>query len=142
MERKEFIQSACNACLLMAAGYLLPTMASCTPKYSVFKTDIIDDKILFPSVKFNQSSLQFVRPKGWYYDIAVEKNKDNTFKALLMQCTHQENQLTADGNGFHCNLHGSQFNKEGKVIKGPAENPLKQFPVSIDRDNLIIHLKP
>ena len=74
------------------------------------------------------------------YDIAVEKNEDNNFRALLMQCTHQENQLTQQGNGFHCSLHGSQFDKEGRVVKGPAERPLKQFPVSIENDQLIIHI--
>src|SRR5581483_6228253 len=102
MERREFLRSSCNTCLLMAAGYLLPSLTSCSPKYAVFKTDIVDKKIVMPLSMFQQSSIQFVRPKGWYFDIAVEKKTDNTYRALLLQCTHQENQLTPDGaNGFH-----------------------------------------
>ena len=140
MERREFIQTSCNACLLVAAGYLLPSLAACGTQASVLKADIVNDKVMLPASRFAQPSIQMVRPRGWLYDIAVEKNEENNFRALLMQCTHQENQLTQQGNGFHCSLHGSQFDKEGRVVKGPAERPLKQFPVSIENDQLIIHI--
>jgi Rieske Fe-S protein len=107
----------------------------------VFKTDIIDKKVVMPVAMFQQSPLQFVRPKGWYFDIAVEKKEDNTFNALLLQCTHQENQLTPDGNtGFHCSLHGSRFDKNGYVLKGPAEKPLERYKTYVESDNLIIQI--
>jgi len=73
--------------------------------------------------------------------IAVHKKANDVYDSMLMQCTHQQNQLIPTGNGYVCNLHGSQFDKEGKVMKGPAENALKKYPTSIDRDKLIIHLK-
>jgi Rieske Fe-S protein len=69
------------------------------------------------------------------------QKKDDHYEALLMQCTHQNNQLTPTGNGFTCSLHGSQFNKDGIVTKGPAENRLKKFSTSVNLDQLIIHLK-
>lgn len=138
MERREFIRSSCNACLLAAAGYFLPTLAGCSPKYSVFKTEVVDEKLMLPLTTFGQSSMQIVRPKGWYYDIAVEKKEDGSYAALLLQCTHQENQLTPDGNGFHCTLHGSQFDKNGNVRKGPAERSLKHYDTYVDNDHLII----
>jgi hypothetical protein len=83
--------------MLMAAGYFLPKLTGCSPAYSIFKTDIIDKKVSVPLNMFDQNPLQFVRPKGWYFDIAVQKNADNTYQALLLQCTHQENQLTPVG---------------------------------------------
>jgi len=140
MDRKEFIQTSCSACMLMTAGFFLSAMPGCTPKYSVFKTEVVDKKLTLPLSAFKQSSLQLVRPKGWYYDIAVEKNNDNTYTALLLQCTHQENQLTPDGNGFHCNLHGSQFDSEGNVRKGPAERPLQRYRTYMDMNSLIIEI--
>lgn len=142
MERRNFLKSSCNICLLAATGYFLSEFAGCSPAaFHVMSADIINDEIKIPVVSFAQSSTQFVRPKGWYYDIAVQKKEDNTYEALLMQCTHQENQLIATGNGYTCSLHGSQFNKDGKVTKGPAENPLKQYSTSVDQQNLIIHIK-
>jgi Rieske Fe-S protein len=142
MERRNFLKSSCNICLLAATGYFLSELTACSPAaYQVIKTEIINDEIQIPVASFMQSTMQFVRPKGWYYDIAVRKKEDNTYQALLMQCTHQENQLTPTGNGYTCSLHGSQFNKEGKVTKGPAENSLKGYTTSLNQENLIIHIK-
>ncbi|HRI21636.1 MAG TPA: Rieske (2Fe-2S) protein, partial [Panacibacter sp.] len=98
-------------------------------------------KITMPLTLFDQSAIQFVRPKGWYYDIAVQKKADNTYSALLLQCTHQENQLTPLGNnGYTCSLHGSQFDMNGNVRKGPAEKHLEQYSTTIQNNNLIIDI--
>ena len=101
----------------------------------------MDDEIQIPIASLNQSALQLVRPKGWLYDIAVQKKQDNTYEALLLQCTHQNNQLAPNGNGYTCNLHGSKFDKNGGVIKGPAERHLKQYKTFLSNDKLLIHLK-
>ncbi|CAN5416745.1 hypothetical protein BH10BAC2_BH10BAC2_18150 [soil metagenome] len=124
----------------MAAGYFLPALTGCSPAaYSVFKTDVVDKQISMPLNMFDANAVQFVRPKGWYFDIAVQKNADNTYQALLLQCTHQENQLNLLGkNGYQCSLHGSQFDLEGRVRKGPAEKPLERFNTIIESNNLII----
>jgi len=142
MKRKEFIASSCKACMLIAAGYFLPELSGCSPAaYSVFKTDIIDKKISMPLSMFDQNTVQFVRPKGWYFDIAVQKNADNSYQALLLQCTHQENQLTPVGkNGFSCSFHGSQFDVNGNVKKGPAEKPPERYNTSIENNNLVIQI--
>jgi Rieske Fe-S protein len=141
MERKEFLTSTCKACMLMAAGYFLPKLSGCSTTYSVFKTDIVDKKVSVPLNMFDQNPLQFVRPQGWYFDIAVQKNADNTYQALLLQCTHQENQLTPVGkNGYHCSQHGSEFDANGNVKKGPAEKPLERYYTSIENNNLIIEV--
>jgi Rieske Fe-S protein len=57
-----------------------------------------------------------------------------------LQCTHQENQLTTTGDGYYCSLHGSQFDKNGRVIKGPAEKPLERYKVFVEKENVIIQI--
>ncbi|CAN5143152.1 hypothetical protein BH11BAC6_BH11BAC6_10130 [soil metagenome] len=128
--------------MLMAAGYILPKLTGCSPAaYNVFKTEIIDKKITMPLTMFDAGNIQFVRPKGWYFDIAVQRNTDNSYQALLLQCTHQENQLNVQGkNGYHCSLHGSEFDLNGNVRKGPAQQPLKRYSTSLENNNLIIHI--
>ena len=142
MERREFIRSSCNVCMLAAAGYFLPKLAGCSPaSFAIFKTDIVDKKVELPLTMFSTSTLQFIRPNGWYYNIAVEKKEDNTYTALLLQCTHQENQLTPNGNnGFTCTLHGSVFDKEGRVRKGPAQDPLVRYTTYVENDHLVIEV--
>ncbi len=141
MKRRQFIQSSCNLCLLTATGYFLSELAGCNPAYKVIKTDIVDNTLQIPVASFAQSNFQFVRPKGWYYDIAVRKKDNNVYESVLLQCTHQQNQLVPTGNGYICNLHGSQFTKDGNVTKGPAERPLKKYETTLDQDKIIIHLK-
>ena len=143
MERREFLKSSCNVCLMLTAGLILPMLPGCGPAaYQVIHSEIRNDQIEIPLSSFTQQSpLQLVRPNGWLYAIAVRKKEDNTWSALLLKCTHQDNQLTASGSGFSCSLHGSAFNTAGAVTKGPAERPLKQYPVTADQTNLTIHLK-
>lgn len=139
MERKDFIKTSCNACLLGAAGWFLSGLSACSPAFPVLRTEIVNDEIQLPLSSLSASNLHLVRPKGWYYDIAVQKNEDASYEALLLKCTHQDNQLFASGKGYTCNLHGSQFDKDGRVKKGPAVRPLKQFRVSVTPEKLIIH---
>jgi Rieske Fe-S protein len=141
MERKEFLKAGCKICLLGAAGYIIPSLSSCVALVSpVFDATVEDNKIKVPAKLFEQSLLQVIRPQGWYFDIAVQKKENNIYSALLLQCTHQDNQLTIASNGYSCSLHGSQFDKDGNILKGPAELSLKKFEVTESGNNIIIHL--
>lgn len=140
MERRAFLKSSCNACLLMATGMLVPALSGCGPAaYQVFNAVSADSKIAVPTVAFAKGPLVLVRPRGWYYSIALRKKDDNTYSALLLKCTHQDNQLTASSDGFSCSLHGSAFNSDGKVTHGPAERALTAYPVTIDNNIITIH---
>ena len=140
MERKEFIKTTCNFCLLGAASLMIPSLVGCSPTQNVFKTVVNNKQIKVPLQLFDKEDLQMVRPKGFEFDIAVQKNKDGNFIALLMQCTHADNEVQSSQNGFICNAHGSQFDANGKVLKGPAALNLKQYKTSINNNNLIISI--
>ncbi len=144
MQRRDFLRSSCTTCLLAASGWMLPAIAltGCGPAaYQVFSTEERENQIEVPADAFAKGPLVLVRPKGWFYSIALRKHEDNTYSALLLKCTHQDNQLTASSDSFSCSLHGSTFNKEGRVTKGPAERPLKTFAVTTNVKQLIIHTK-
>jgi len=81
-----------------------------------------------------------IQPKGMYYNIGLKKEKDGTYTALLLRCTHADNQLTPTGNGFKCTLHGSAFDNEGRVTNGPAERALKRYPTQVESNQIIIQI--
>jgi Rieske Fe-S protein len=141
MKRREFLHSSCNFCLLGAAGFFLSGIQGCSPAYHVVRAEVTKGAILFPLSSLASSEAVFLRPRGWLYDIVLRKTPLGTFEALLLQCTHQQNQLMPTGNGYYCSLHGSQFDRAGAVKKGPAENSLKKYPVTLEGDQLIIRLK-
>ena len=100
----------------------------------------MNNSVQVPLNIFDTKPFQVISPKKYAYEVAVEKKQDGTYKALLLKCTHYANQLIPTGNGFTCNAHGSRFDKEGEVLKGPAAQPLKQLQVTINNQNLFIHL--
>jgi Rieske Fe-S protein len=57
-----------------------------------------------------------------------------------MQCTHQGAELSAHGEILVCPSHGSEFDRQGQVLSGPAEQNLKKFKLTTDENYLYIHL--
>lgn len=119
---------------------LIGSLASCGSALPVYKTTMANKKIAVPVSLFVNSDFQLIEPKSLYYNIGLKKEKDGTYTALLLRCTHADNQLVSTGNGFKCTLHGSAFDNEGRVTNGPAERSLKKYPTKIESDQIIIDL--
>ncbi len=62
--------------------------------------------------------------------------------ALSAVCTHKKCKLDAGlGETFHCPCHGSTFNPDGKVTKGPARRNLPVLELSTDENgNLLVKI--
>lgn len=64
----------------------------------------------------------------------VVKSKDQ-FKILSPKCTHLGCRITSNINNiFTCPCHGSQFNLDGEVLKGPAMKQLKELNYKVDKN--------
>jgi Rieske Fe-S protein len=141
LERRKFLTSTCKACLLAGAGFLISDLIACGPSSKVLKLPVSGNAVKVPVTAFATEQIQIVRPEGWIYDIAVRKTSAGEYEALLLECTHQQNQLIVNQNGFKCMLHGSQFNLDGQVVKGPAELPLKRLPARADQGQVVIQIR-
>jgi Rieske Fe-S protein len=140
MDRRKFVKQSCTLCLLAGSGALVGSLESCGTALPAYKTTMANNKVAVPVALFANSNFQIVQPKGMYYNIALKKEQDGNYTALLLRCTHADNQLTPAGNGFKCTLHGSAFDNEGHVTNGPAERPLKKFLTQIESGQIIIHI--
>lgn len=89
-------------------------------------------------VKWKRSVV--LRHASLAFPIAVFRNKDGAYNAVLMQCTHQTNELNLFGDLLACNAHGSEFSTTGQVLQGPAEQPLRTYQTRVDNDHLFILL--
>lgn len=60
--------------------------------------------------------------------------------ALSMTCTHLGcmTRHEADRGRIFCPCHGSQFNREGQVVGGPAPRPLPRLEVSLQEGLLVV----
>lgn len=63
--------------------------------------------------------------------------------ALSAKCTHAGCEVAwrADENDFHCPCHNSKFTIDGKVISGPAKEPLPRYDVKMAGDDAIVTVK-
>jgi Rieske Fe-S protein len=64
--------------------------------------------------------------------------------AMTTTCTHQGCEVEPSGTGssatLNCPCHGSRFDRNGNVIRGPAGSPLVHFAVTVDASgNITIH---
>jgi Rieske Fe-S protein len=67
--------------------------------------------------------------------VAIGRDADGVY-ALTLTCTHEGCNMatsgTVDFQGIRCGCHGARFSANGKVVGGPAPDPLLHFAVEID----------
>ncbi len=67
-------------------------------------------------------------------------HSDNRWGALSLTCTHLGCTVEETGDGFACPCHGSRYDENGKVVRGPAPRQLRQLRVEITaEDDLVVH---
>jgi len=71
----------------------------------------------------------------------AEGNETNSFIALSNKCTHRGCKVSfkPEQNRFECPCHGSMYDLNGEVIKGPAKKALTKYTVSLNNNTLIIN---
>ncbi|MFM2224607.1 MAG: hypothetical protein RJA07_809 [Bacteroidota bacterium] len=121
------------------AGSVATLLEGCS-SLPVYKTELKNEQIFIPLSKFdaNQNFL-LVRNNELEFDIAIIK-MGNNYKALYLQCTHQNQPLTLGEKKISCSVHGSIFSLDGSVLNGPADKPLQQFKTKIEANQLRIEI--
>lgn len=141
MNRKDFIKGSCGICVAMSSGLLVSALLdACKAPMSLVKTTAKDNIIIIPLADFDNGGFKMVRVSNFDYDIAVQKEADGSYEALVLRCTHAGQPLTQTGNTYYCTAHGSQFDHDGHVLKGPAEKSLERLFTRKENNNLLIKL--
>ncbi len=90
-----------------------------------------------PLSEFASFSAMIVEDAGLPAPVFVSHFEGN-YSAVLMQCTHKRCTVQPVGRALVCPCHGSEYELNGIVVKKPAERNLIAFPVSIERNHLVI----
>lgn len=105
----------------------------------VMKVESTKGLIKVPFSAFTEkNNAVIVRNSQLEFDILLVKS-GNTFNALQMKCSHQDNPLTANASGLFCSAHGSTFDLQGNVTKEPALQPLKKYKTELTESTIIIN---
>lgn len=142
MNRSEFLKVCGGACLSVIGIQLLN---SCATEHMI--QGQIDQK----RVKIHHSDFEelkdgtvkyrtrvLIQTAELNFPIAVSRSEKGAYSAILLRCTHQGGTLSTNGDLFVCSAHGSEFDRNGTVVQGPANQSLKKL--TIETDNTFIYV--
>jgi len=124
----------------LSAGFAISGLSSCSP-LPIYTAELDNNTIRVPLSLFAEGDFHIIRPNNFEYDIGLHKQKDGSFLALLLRCTHAANQLNYTGNGFVCKVHGSTFDEQGTVTRGPAERSLATLATQLSAADVLIFIE-
>lgn len=71
----------------------------------------------------------------------LARTAETTFSAIDAVCSHQSCTVTdADGAAYVCPCHGSRYDRNGRVLQGPATAALRRFNTSLSNGVVTIAL--
>ena len=71
-------------------------------------------------------------------DVVLTQPQAGVFDGFIARCTHAGCVLTSvDGNTIVCPCHGSKFDLDGAVARGPATQPLVKAPISVNGGSIV-----
>lgn len=88
---------------------------------------------------FGEGNAVRIRASGVEEEIALLRLGDGSLRALGTTCTHLGCQVRPGGEFLVCPCHGSTFDRQGAVVRGPAQRPLTSYPVAVSEDRITIH---
>jgi Rieske Fe-S protein len=63
---------------------------------------------------------------------------DGQFAVISPICTHQGCTVDIQGPRLVCPCHGSTYDREGRVLRGPAQRSLTRFTTAVSDGALVI----
>lgn len=138
LDRRRFVGSVGVAAL---AGVSANACASfvvtpVTPVDGVIRLPIRN----YPQLEQPGGSLR-IQPAGQTGVLYVMMQEDGTFAVLSSICTHLQCTVNMQGQQLVCPCHGSTFDRAGRVLRGPAAEPLQRHASTVNDGVLIIRFQ-
>lgn len=135
-DRREFVLTGAAA----LAVAMLPGCASLVTRSVPLENGRIRLSLRqHPELAEPRGSLRLM-PDGWSDPLYLLALEGGGFAALSSICTHRGCTVDLGGPGLACPCHGSQYDRQGNVTRGPASRALTRYPVRASGDELVIEV--
>ena len=133
--RREFVERSVGAVLAATAlaGCASLATRTVTPVDGTLRLALAH----YPELAADGGSLKVV-PKGASDPIYVLALGQRRFAALSPICTHLGCTVEIEPARLVCPCHGSTYDREGKVLRGPAEEALASFRASLTAEDVLV----
>lgn len=135
LDRRAFVA----ACAIACGGALLTGCVSMV----THPVPVSGGRVRIPLAKYPELSRPAgaikVQPEGQQDPIYVLATATG-FTAVSPICTHRGCTVDVSGERLVCPCHGSTYDRDGRVLKGPAQRPLQRFNISRAGGELVLEL--
>ena len=133
--RREFVERSLGAVIAASVlgGCASLVTRTVTPVDGALRLALVH----YPELTADAGSLKVVA-KGAADPIYVLALGNRRFAALSPICTHLGCTVEIEESRLVCPCHGSNYDREGRVLRGPAEHPLARYPVELAADDVLV----
>ncbi|MGH7679913.1 MAG: ubiquinol-cytochrome c reductase iron-sulfur subunit [Gemmatimonadaceae bacterium] len=137
MDRRGFVLS----CALAGAGLVL---TGCVPMVT-HPVPVSGGRVRLPLASYPElgkpDGAIRILPEASSDPIYVLAAANGEFRAVSPICTHRGCTVDVQGERLVCPCHGSTYDREGRVLRGPAERALASYTVIREGDTLLVSLE-
>jgi cytochrome b6-f complex iron-sulfur subunit len=136
LDRREFV----TTCACLIAGGLVSACASLAAR----PVPVADGRVRLvlaehPELGRSDGALKIL-PQGATNPLYVLRLEGDQFAVLSPICTHQGCTVDIQGPRLVCPCHGSTYDREGRVLRGPAQRSLTRVGATLSDGVLVIDL--
>lgn len=134
-ERRSFLMAACGC----VAGATLPGCVTIHTVRGLRNAGAVEiSRAEFEAFAVETKAV-LVRAEGLSEPLILLE-KGGAFRALSSTCTHQQCQVRPGKAFLRCPCHGSTYDLEGRVVRGPAPKDLPAYPVRLEDGRILIEV--
>lgn len=97
-----------------------------------------ENRLVIKKSDWGEGDFVVIKTRQLPKPIYVSRLAEDKYAAVLMRCTHKQCEVRPYSQGLSCPCHGSEFDRTGKVLEGPAPSDLMKFTVTTDVENIYI----
>lgn len=141
MDRRQFVERSVGTLLGRA---WLPLLTGCA-SLATHPITPVDGRLrlrldAYPQLSAAEGSVMLL-PVGSDVPVYVMALGEGRFAALSPICTHRGCTVQLRAARLVCPCHGSTYERDGRVVRGPARKPLTRYPVELTGGEMIIDLR-
>lgn len=124
-----------------ACAFAGTSLVSACASLAIRRVTPVNGRLVLPLLQYPEltesgGSLA-VAPDGQDSPIFIFALTERRFVALSPICTHLGCTVEVQGDRLVCPCHGSTYDREGRVLRGPAERALHSYPTSVTRGDVL-----
>jgi Rieske Fe-S protein len=137
IDRRRFLVTcAAGACAFGTTGCASLATHQVTAVNGVIRLSLADH----PDLGQPRGSVR-IQPTGERDSLYVLALGDNQFAAVSPVCTHRGCTVELQDEHLVCPCHGSTYDRNGTVLRGPAEQPLRRYRLRVESGIIEIALR-